>query len=87
MDEIEYVLAETRHIMRLEQKRDVDWDLVSAKCLGLVDFINENGISDRVPNRIYQFLDDVDIRMRDSSYAISQRNLVEIDLSASNFGE
>lgn len=69
-------------ILRLEEQGN--WEAVEAVSLELILAIKE-GRSEDVPNNIYRYVDDFDIRRKDECYAEGQRKAVIAYLSSQEF--
>ena len=62
-----------REILRLEEQGD--WGSVEVKSVELIEAL-ANGGAIEVPDEVYHFIDDFDIRQRDHEYAERQRSSV-----------
>ena len=70
-------------MLELESQSHPDWRAIEKIADEALAYINGHGLASLTPNRIYQFLDDVDIRRNDARYGLSQRNLVLEELKKS----
>lgn len=67
------IIARINQIMDLEAHQSPDWGKIESLCLETIRLIHDKHITDIVPNRLYQFLDDADIRRKDFRYGKWQR--------------
>jgi hypothetical protein len=63
-----------RHILDLEEQGD--WEGVETASLELIGAITD-GRSEQVPDEVYHFIDDFDVRRKDSRYAAGQHKIVK----------
>ena len=53
----------------MEFMDEPNWDYITILADDTIRLINEYNISEIIPNRIYQFFEDVDVRRKDVGYA------------------
>lgn len=63
-------------VLELEDKSRPDWDLIGQLCDSEIARLNETGLEDQVNGLPYQFLEDYDIRRKDSVYGDNQRKKI-----------
>jgi hypothetical protein len=66
----------------MENRTSPDWEWIRQYSLETVRLIHEMGKLNDVPNPLYQFLDDVDVRQKSHQYARWQRDKVSEALNA-----
>ena len=69
-------------ILAAEEQPQIDWAMVEAMCLRAIERLNTEGQPEYPYDVVYQFLDDVDIRQKDASYAAVQRERITAWLTA-----
>jgi hypothetical protein len=62
-------------ILKQEERPDVDWEQVESLSLKLHERLGRQSATE-VPDAVFHFLDDADIRRKDEAYAARQRDLV-----------
>lgn len=76
--------AELHAILVAEEQSQIDWAKVEAMCLRVIRRLATEEQPDYPYSVVYHFLDDVDIRQKDSSYAAVQRERVRTWLTTPN---
>ncbi len=76
--------ADLHAILAAEEQPYIDWAMVQAMCLRTIDRLNTEEQPEFPHEVVYHFLDDADIRQRDASYAIVQRERIMAWLTAPN---
>ncbi len=77
------VVACIRWILEEEEKEEPDWPRIAAESKEIIGTLITCAAVAEIPNEVYHFLDDSDIRMKDPDYGRYQRNKVR---SALGFG-
>jgi len=65
-----------RLILKLESSARPPWDEIKTLSDRAIRHLNETGIYEDIPNQVYQFLEDYDVRRKDPEYASYQYELV-----------
>ncbi|WP_426166211.1 hypothetical protein [Sandarakinorhabdus sp. DWP1-3-1] len=76
--------ADVHAILAAEKEPKIDWAMVEAMCLRAIERLNTEGQPEYPYDLVYHFLDDVDIRRKDPSYAAVQREPITTWLTAPN---
>jgi len=65
--------AELCAILAAEELSRIDWEAVQKRCLQVIERLKVEASPDYPHDLVYHFLDDVDVRQKDSLYAARQR--------------
>ena len=65
--------TELAAILSLEEHQRTDWRMVEARCLSAINRLNSEPAPVHPSDVVYHFLDDPDIRLKDTAYATDQR--------------
>jgi hypothetical protein len=73
-------------ILLLEENPNTDWNEVEQLCVSAIGVILSDQMAEIVPEAVYHFLDDFDIRSKSNEerYSFSQRQKVRAYLGAEN---
>jgi hypothetical protein len=74
-------------VLDMEEELNVDWDRVGETCDKEIKRINENGLGASINGLPYHFLEDYDIRRKDSNYGEAQRRKIKLLLRDENPGQ
>jgi hypothetical protein len=76
--------ADLHAVLAAESQSNIDWAIVKAICLRTIGRLNTERQPQYPHDVVYHFLDDVDIRQKDASYAKVQRERLMSWLTAPN---
>lgn len=75
-EQLEFIKNTVENVCRLETSIDPNYDIIEKICDDGISYINENRVDIDVDNYIYKFLEDCDIRKKDTEYGNYQRAVV-----------